>query len=402
MKKSLLIIISLFMLSLSYAQSNEKFISFAAKQDSLMIKAYEIKNVKEYKNQLDKLEQKYDQLSSKDQKMHFTYMRAGYYNFACLYSLLDQKQKALDYLEKSNYEDYEHLLQDSDLNNIRKEPRFEKCLAYAKLKSPNYIQILKDAQQYNNSDSRKLFFSYQSSDNENLKKLRQQYKLDSIAGNGNEISKIINLMRWVHNLIPHDGQHGFPDETKNASNLISVCVNNKKPLNCRGLAIVLNEVYLAMNVKSRYITCLPKDSSDLECHVINMVYSQTLAKWVWMDPTTESYVMNEKGELLSIEEVRERLINGQPLILNPDANWNHQVSQTKKAYLDNYMSKNLYRFECPVSSEYNYETKMENKIIKYNYLIPSNHNPKEEKQRHSNGIITTYTSNLNEFWAKPE
>ena len=34
--------------------------------------------------------------------------------------------------------------------------------------------------------------------------------------------------------------------------------------------------------------------------------------------------MNETGELLGLQEVRERLINDQPLILNPDANWNRQ------------------------------------------------------------------------------
>ena len=34
-----------------------------------------------------------------------------------------------------------------------------------------------------------------------------------------------------------------------------------------------------------------------------------MKKWLWIDPTFDAYVMNEKGELLSIEEVRERLIS---------------------------------------------------------------------------------------------
>ena len=49
-----------------------------------------------------------------------------------------------------------------------------------------------------------------------------------------------------------------------------------------------------------------------------------------MDPTNDAYVMNEKGELIGINEVRNRLINDQPLELNPDANWNHRTSQSTK------------------------------------------------------------------------
>ena len=41
-------------------------------------------------------------------------------------------------------------------------------------------------------------------------------------------------------------------------------------------------------------------------------------------------------------EVRERLIDGRPLVLNEDANWNHKEQQTKEGYLENYMAKNLY------------------------------------------------------------
>ncbi len=45
-------------------------------------------------------------------------------------------------------------------------------------------------------------------------------------------------------------------------------------------------------------------------------------------------------------EVRYRLQNDLPLILNEDANWNHEVKQTKEYYLDEYMAKNLYIISC--------------------------------------------------------
>ena len=75
-----------------------------------------------------------------------------------------------------------------------------------------------------------------------------------------------------------------------------------------------------------------------------------------MDPTFNAYVTDEKGNLLGIGEVRERLRNNQPVVLNEDANWNNKNKQTKEYYLDYYMTKNLYYVTCPLQSEYNAES----------------------------------------------
>jgi hypothetical protein len=261
---------------------------------------------------------------------------------------------------------------------------------------PSYLSILKTAKNYNNTTSTgSPKFEYQPMDNPRLVKIRQELKLDSIAGTGNEVSKIINLMHWIHFLIPHDGQHANP-EVRNALNMISECKKEGRGLNCRGLATVLNECYLSLGIKSRFVTCLPKDTSDPDCHVINMVFSNDLNKWIWIDPTMDAYVMNEKGDLLGIEEVRERLINGKPLILNPDANWNRQQSQKKEHYLENYMAKNLYRIECPLVSEYNTETVEKGKVITYVQLSSIVDIPQK------NVYPTYFTHNPKFFWAKPE
>ncbi len=267
----------------------------------------------------------------------------------------------------------------------------------------SYLSILKTAKNYNNSTGTSIpKFEYQSMHNPNLVKIRQELKLDSIAGTGNEVSKIINLLHWIHYLIPHDGIHDNP-EVRNALNMISVCKKEGRGLNCRGLATVLNECYLSLGIKSRFVTCLPKDTTDPDCHVINMVFSKDLNKWIWIDPTMDAYVMNEKGELLGIEEVRERLINGKPLLLNPDANWNRQQTQTKPFYLETYMAKNLYRLECPLISEYDTETWNDGKVVKYVQLssIDDNHNIEGSKSK-SKKVIIYNTSSPMIFWAKPE
>jgi hypothetical protein len=103
--------------------------------------------------------------------------------------------------------------------------------------------------------------------------------------------------------------------------------------------------------------------------------------------------------MLSIEEVRERLISDKTLILNPDANWNNQNQQTMEDYLYNYMAKNLYMLECPANSEYNMETHREEKTISYIKLIPLDYENQKPDKVESEGKITVYkTNNPKVFW----
>lgn len=396
----------------SFGQNlSDKFQDFAKKQDSLFIVAYEQKDTKKYGKLLTDFLTKYNKLSADDKKRYSGFLSGAYYNFACTYSLLNDKQNAIYYLQKSideGYLDYAHLQEDSDLDNIRNEKDFK--VLNDKLKEvADYLFILKKADKYNLSDNRPIpEFTYQPSDNPNLTALRKSFNLDSIAGQGTDVLKILNLLRWIHNLIPHDGNHENP-AVKNALSMIAECKRDNRGLNCRGLATVLNECYLALGIKSRIVTCLPKDSLkiDPDCHVINMVYSETLKKWLWIDPTFNAYVMNEKGELLSIEEVRERIINDQPLILNPDANWNNQNPQTKEYYLLTYMAKNLYILECPVNSEYNMETKESGRVYNYIQLLPLDYyqqspDKSEKKDEKTNTTWTTFkTNNPKIFWKAP-
>jgi hypothetical protein len=406
--------LALVLLSTSLIQAQDKnnfnFKDYASHQDELMMKAYDQRDVKAYQTLLDDFLSKYNKLPKSEQENYENNHINAYYNFCCTYALLNNKPKALEFLEKSikaGYLNYQHIQTDTDLESIRNEEKYKK-LVYPLREVSDYLYIIKKSGTYNLEENRPFQFTYQSQDNPYLVALRKEYKLDSIAGKGNEQSKILNLMHWIHNLVPHDGSHGNP-EVKNAKSMITVCKNEKRGLNCRGLAIVLNECYLSMGIRSRYVTCLPKDSLgiDTDCHVINMVYSNKAKKWLWIDPTFDAYVMNEKGELLSIEEVRECIINDKPLILNPEANWNHQNSQTKEYYLYNYMAKNLYMLECALNSEYDLETAHEGKEIQYLKLIPLDYFKKSLEPTINENTVTktkaikNKTNNPNVFWQVP-
>jgi hypothetical protein len=410
MKNPLALFIALFIGNCLIAQTtpSEKMEDFVANKADGFNTAYDQRDLKTFNTLLSEYLTNYENLSG-EEKGPYTYILSNiYYNLTCIYALSNDKKMATMTLSKAidaGYNDYRHVQSDTDLDSIRNEKEFLEL--NRKLKATgDYLDILKRANKYNLSDNQPLpAFSYQQSDNANLTALRKGFNLDSIAGQGSDVLQILNLMHWVHDLVPHDGMNGNP-EVKNALSMLEVCKKDSRGLNCRGLALVLNECYLSMGIKSRIVTCLPKDSLkiDQDCHVINSVYSESLKKWLWIDPTFEAYVMNEKGEMLSIAEVRERLINDKTLILNPDANWNNQSAQTKEDYLENYMAKNLYMLECPASSEYNMETSSEGKTYNYIRLLPldyfeQNPDKEEDKREKSNTTwITHKTNNPNVFW----
>jgi hypothetical protein len=255
---------------------------------------------------------------------------------------------------------------------------------------PGYLDILKKASKYNFNDKREIIkFTYKPVNDPDLIKIRNEFKLDSVTGSENEVSQILNLLHWVHNTFPHDGTKDAPISTS-TFNLMNICVDDHKTLDCGSLAAVLNDCYLALGFASRRVICLPEDSTDFDCHSINTVYSKTLNKWLWVDPTNDAYVMNEKGELLGIGEVRERLVNDKPLILNPEANWNHKLSVTKEGYLYNYMAKNLYALLCYVPGGGDNESNLLLPVV-YKGIIPRTRMSKPR-----------CTNNPALFWAKPE
>lgn len=319
-----------------------------------------------------------------------------YYNLACLQSLLNEKKQAITNFEKAvtwGYKDYQNALSDTDLTNIRKEKKFVK--AFSQLKQYDKLFLLQQAGNYvsENKGSSLPAFNYQAANDHNLTEVKRYFNLDSIAGKGDEVSRIINIMLFVTKSIKYDGTNWALCEF-DAIDFYNYHKATGKGINCRHKAMTLNEMYLAMGFKSRYVTCMPKDDTDTDCHVINSVYSETLKKWLWMDPSHGAYVMDENNTLLSIEEVRERLRNNQSLKLNTE------TKVTKIWYLDNYMAKNLYWIQCTNKSQFNTESRYRqaDADLQYISLIPTGFDKDSNKYLKNNAI----THDPAYFWQLPE
>ena len=317
-----------------------------------------------------------------------------YYDQACCYAIVGQKKQALAALGQSvelGYKDYNNMVNDNDLVSLRKDKKYQALLAQVKDRQP--LNVLKKSAPYA-KDGAKVEFRYQPKRSNNLCKVRDYFKLDSVAGQGDELSKIINLLHFAHDNIRHDGSNQAFAEL-DAIDLYNYYKATGKGVNCRQLAISLCEMYLSMGIPARYVTCMPADSLDYECHVINTVWSSQLQKWLYIDPTMDAWVTDENGTLLSIAEVRERLINDQPLVLCETANWNHESQQTKEYYLETYMAKNLYYFVCKKLNRFNPES------------VYRDNDPEGDVRLIPVGFVNNNwkcdtTTNPEVFWAKPE
>jgi hypothetical protein len=336
------------------------------------------------------------------------------YHLASAYALLDQADSSIAYLEKyydlafSTYStyyrkiDYYHIQRDASLDNIRSNGKFQDLLS--RFRDAGWEKILKEYKGYKPIESKLPPFIYYNEDWEYLPRLKEKYHLDSIAGPGDEISKMINLMKWVHETLFYDGNSGEPVD-RHAEALIELSKRENRGLNCWMLATILNEVYLAMDFKSRFVSCYPKGDPSIthEWHVIVEVFSSSLNKWLWMDPTLETYVTDDKSNLLSIAEVRERLMTGLPVFAAPEMNCNGEPYEGGgDRYLYDYMTKNLFRISIPLYSMPGYEM-CPSKIRIDVELLPEGYNPRGVKYHEVVGKYsnTIYTTDDKQFWRAP-
>lgn len=120
----------------------------------------------------------------------------------------------------------------------------------------DYLKILKGSPPYAYESTYEYpEFKYQNAEHDSLTKLRILYKLDSIAGEGAEFDRIMNLFKWVHNEIRHNGSNSTPDP-ENSLCILDYCYKSGAGVNCVYMAIVFNEACLSLGIKSRVIQVL--------------------------------------------------------------------------------------------------------------------------------------------------
>jgi hypothetical protein len=250
-------------------------------------------------------------------------------------------------------------------------------------------------------------FQYAAPTDDNLKRLRDTYDLDRVAGQGSETDRIINLTRWVFQLTGHANNPQIPKEL-NAFNLIRLAKVEHKTINSYMKAVILNEVFLAMGFHSRQTHLLPHSNEEEESHFITSVYSRTLGRWILMDPDFGAYMTDEKGNILGVAEIRSRLIAGKPLVekelvvsqsglANAWANLESFIDGSSYTW---FLSDFMFKIRCPQNSLFN-QAAQPNRV--YFELIPDGYREEllQGPKVTATGKKIIYINNEDLFWQKP-
>ena len=398
----LILLLSLICFTSLSAQTDaeRKFLAAADSLNAQFFDAYTGKDYPAAEALCQKIIDLYDAQATQLAEGYAYFKYASYYNMASIQAVQGKKQEAannlLKALDSGKLEvSYNRIINDEDLKDILDTPELQPALKRLK-ETTDYLYILQNAPEYTHTQSVDSLpqIVYAQADEPDLKRVRDYFQLDSVVVPGDELATIKSILTYIHDKIRHDGQNGNPKGGNNSINFAEACKDGSCGLNCRGLATVLNECYLSMGIPSRVITCMPKTYIS-DCHVINAVYSSTLGKWLWIDPTNNAWVMDEQGNLQSVQEVRARLRSGLPVQVNEEANWNNEKKTTTEDYLYEYMAKNLFYLESWTRYGFNTESDHEN-LINYIFLQPTGCDSGQRNPRNYSVNDDRY------FWQAPQ
>jgi hypothetical protein len=269
-----------------------------------------------------------------------------------------------------------------------------------------YISLLTKYPDFNLSNidvSGDVIIKYSLENDINLIKLRKKYDIDNKVSGKNTLDKVISLTDWVHYKLFFAGDNVYPEQCNSLSIL---SINKQGALFCFYQSIVLNDVLLSLGIKSRIIKCLPCEF-DMDCHVGVISFVPEMKKWIFFDPTFNTYFTDQQGNPLSITEVRETYKNAQiplfkPILINK--NWTLVLNgieyETYDDWYSVYMAKNCFRFSSLIESSFDYNSKEYERNI---FLNPIGYRIKNEYDNSiKNPNLSLYTNNVSCFFRSPE
>ncbi len=217
-----------------------------------------------------------------------------------------------------------------------------------KLTQEARCELLRAAGDYASDPKADFRFTYLQ-DTVRARELRTYFRLDTLINPAASTwYNTLTLATFVARNIPHANQSIQPTK-RNAVALWEYHLQTEPAFNCRLHSILLHELLLASGITNRFVTCLPVDSLDTDCHVVNIVWLPEQQKWAMIDSDMQAFITSPEGDPLSLEEMRARYIADEPMVV-------HQLlDQSNTDYYVSYWAKNLYWFECWEQTGYDKE-----------------------------------------------
>ena len=226
--------------------------------------------------------------------------------------------------------------------------------------------------------------------------IKEYFQLDTLySADADTWNRALAIGEFVATNIPHANQKEYPKRV-DAIGLWEYTKSVEPAFNCRLHSIMTFELLSSVGIKARYITCLPKDERDMDCHVVNEVWLPEMNKWVMLDTDMGGhYVTDDAGRLLSLREMREHYIAEKEMVLYPG----FRNGSAKKTYYYKYMAKNTYWFALWnnlgfYQEDYDNHPELASRD-KYYGLVPSGFNPFTKKHNKRTSIAT---NDVEQFW----
>lgn len=211
-------------------------------------------------------------------------------------------------------------------------------------------------------------------DTARAREIRDYFQLDTLyAPEADTWTKALAIGRFVASNVPHANQYKWPASV-NAIGLWEYIKTVEPAFNCRLHSILSFELFLAAGIEARYITCMPEDSLDNDCHVVNEVWLPELGKWAMIDTDMGGHYMSDKNDIpLSLSEIRNNYISGRKMKIYPEFG----PRSTQKDWYLGYMAKNTYWFSCWGELSYYQEDYNVKDVVRDHYimLVPSGYKP---------------------------
>lgn len=259
----------------------------------------------------------------------------------------------------------------------------------------DYIRILQLFSEFDYCETNEKFiFQYKTHDIQ-LLKLLEQFDYPHQIIDGKEFRSMVQLMIWVFEHLIGDGMC-IPPANLNAAYILKMTKTKQIKSNCFMYAVVLNEIFLSMGIKSRMVRCMPMDLVYNDCHCVTEAYCEEYDKWIVFDAANKAYYVDEHMKPLNLFEIRENILNRRPLVVP-------MMKRSLSSKLFQYLAKNLVRFESDRISQYNAETQEGERSI---FHFQSTNFPIWDKTvefpERNLTLHHLHTSNPDLFWAKPD
>lgn len=210
----LILLLSLVCFTSLSAQTDaeRKFLASADSLNTLLFDAYTGKDYPAAEALCQQIIDLYDAHATQLAEGYAYFKYSSYYNMASIQAIQGKKQEAasslLKALDSGKIEvSYNRITNDEDLKDILDAPELQPALKRLK-ETTDYLYILQNAPEYTRTQSVDSLprIVYAQADEPDLKRVRDYFRLDSVAVAGDELGTIKRILTYIHNKIRHDGR----------------------------------------------------------------------------------------------------------------------------------------------------------------------------------------------------